>query len=80
MTRDEGVMAAVVLSFAALTTAHLTLVAGLAGRSPRWRAAVAAVVAPLAPYWGFRSKMGARAGIWVASAAVYAVARILAGR
>jgi hypothetical protein len=80
MTRDEWVMAAVVLSFAALLTAHVTLVVGLARRTPRWRAAVAAVVAPLAPVWGLRSGMTARAGVWIASASAYLVARWLASR
>jgi hypothetical protein len=80
MTRDEWVMAGVVLSFATLVTAHVTLVAGLAARSPRWRAAVAALVAPLAPYWGLRSRMPVRSALWVASALAYALARLQARR
>ncbi len=80
MTRDEWVMAALVLAFASLVTAHVTLVAGLAARAPRWRAPVAAFIAPLAPFWGLRSGMRLRSAIWIASAAVYAVARWLAAR
>jgi hypothetical protein len=80
MTRDECLMAVVVLSFATLVTAHVTLVFGLARRAPRWRAAVAALVAPLAPFWGIKARMLARAGLWIASAVVYLVARSLAGR
>ena len=80
MTRDEWVMAAVVIAFATLITSHVTLVAGLARRRPRWRAVVAAVVAPLAPLWGSRSGMPGRSAIWVASALAYAAARWLASR
>ena len=80
MTRDEWVVAAVVSSFATLATTHVTLVVGLWSRPRPWRAAVAAVVAPLAPYWGLRSRMPARAALWLASAIAYAVARILARR
>jgi hypothetical protein len=80
MTRDECLMAVVVLSFATLVTAHVTLVFGLARRAPRWRAAVAALVAPLAPFWGIKARMLVRAGLWIASAVVYLVARSLAGR
>jgi hypothetical protein len=80
MTRDEWIMTALVLAFASLVTAHVTLVAGLAARAPRWRAAVAAFVAPLAPFWGLRSGMRLRSATWIASAAVYAVARWLAAR
>jgi hypothetical protein len=80
MTRDEWVMAAVVIAFAALATAHVTLVVGLASRPPRWRAGVAAIVAPLAPFWGLRAGMRVRSGIWMASAAVYAAAIWLAAR
>jgi hypothetical protein len=80
MTRDECLMAVVVLSFATLVTAHVTLVFGLARRAPRWRAAVAAVVAPLAPFWGLQARMLVRAGLWIASALAYAIARSLAAR
>jgi hypothetical protein len=78
MTRDEWTMAAVVLSFAALITAHVAIVAGLLYRRPRWRALAAAIVAPLAPFWSFRSGMPVRAAIWIGSALVYVIARFLA--
>jgi uncharacterized ion transporter superfamily protein YfcC len=80
MTRDESVAAALVLAFAVLVTVHVALVAGLLGRAPRWRAAVAVVVAPLAPYWGFREGMHVRSGLWVAAALAYGVAAWLAHR
>ena len=74
MTRDEWISAATVASFALLVTVHVALVAGLLGRRPRWRAAVAAVVAPLAPFWGFRAGMHVRGGLWIAAALAYLAA------
>jgi hypothetical protein len=79
MRRDAIVAVAVVLAFAALVTAHAALVASLAGRAPRWRALAALVVAPLAPYWGWREGMRWRARLWVGAALAYGVARVLAG-
>lgn len=80
MTHDEGLTVALVASFAALVTADVTLVVGLASREPRWRAVAAAIVPPLAPLWGIRGGMPGRAALWVASAAAYAVTRWLASR
>jgi hypothetical protein len=79
VSRDEIVAAALVLAFAFLATAHVTIVAGLAGRAPRWRALPALVVAPLAPYWAW-STMRKRAVLWLGSAAAYALLRVLASR
>ena len=80
MTRDEFVASALVAAFAALVTAHGTLVAGLATRPPRWRALVALVAAPLAPYWAYKERMRGRAVVWVAGAVAYVVLRVVAGR
>ncbi|HEX3769643.1 MAG TPA: hypothetical protein VHV30_02205 [Polyangiaceae bacterium] len=74
MTHDEWLAAATVASFAVLVTVHVALVAGLLGRRPRWRAAVAAVAAPLAPFWGFRAGMPVRSGLWIAAALAYLLA------
>jgi len=63
-----------VLAFGALLTAHVTLAVGLVRRAPRWRALVALVVAPLAPWWGWQAHMRVRGALWVAAAAVYAAA------
>jgi hypothetical protein len=63
-----------VTAFAALVTTHVTLAVGLARRAPRWHALVALVVAPLAPWWGWRAHMRVRGALWVAAAAVYAAA------
>jgi hypothetical protein len=80
LTHDEWAVASLVVAFASLVTAHVALVAGLAVRSPWWRAPAAAVVFPLAPYWGGRAGMHARSVVWVVSALAYAVCRWLAYR
>jgi len=69
-----------VIAFALLLTAHLTLVAGLARCPRRWRAVVALAAPPLAPYWGYRERMRGRASLWIASAAVYALLRLIVAR
>jgi hypothetical protein len=64
-----GALLAVAL--AVLVGAHLSLVAGLT-KSRSWKAALAAlVVAPLAPWWGWRGGMWRRATAWMAALAVY---------
>jgi hypothetical protein len=80
MTRDEWVMAVLVVAFATLLTAHVALLFGLATRPPRWRAAAAALVAPLAPFWGFRTGMPVRSALWLASAVAYVASWWLARR
>jgi hypothetical protein len=68
----------VVLAFALLVTAHLAIAVGLVAKQPRWRALVALVVAPLAPYWAWREHMRVRAGIWAVGLVLYVVALIAA--
>jgi hypothetical protein len=80
VTRDEVTAIALVVSFAALVTTHVLLVAGLAARGPWWKALVALVVAPLAPYWALRAYMRARSVAWIACAFVYAAALVAASR
>jgi len=80
MTRDEWLTVMLVVAFATLVTAHVTLLVGLLGRPPRWRALAAAIAPPLAPAWGLRAGMPGRAGIWIASAVAYVVLRWLASR
>ena len=80
MTRDEVVSAGLVTAFAALVTAHVALVAGLAARPPRWRALGALVVPVLAPWWGHRERMWARTHVWTVSAVAYGVLWWLSGR
>jgi hypothetical protein len=79
MTRDELVASALVLSFASLVTVHAAIVAGLARRRPRWRAALALIAPPLAPWWGYRD-MRVRVALWVAGAIAYGALRLLASR
>jgi hypothetical protein len=79
VTRDEIVTAGVVVAFSTLVTMHVMLVAALAARPPRWRAAAALLIAPLAPLWGWRDSRK-RAIAWMASALVYLVMLWLASR
>ncbi len=70
--RDVLLFVGLVGAFAALATVHIAIVFGLAQRQPRWQAAVALVVPPLAPYWALRNGMIVRGGIWIGSVVVYA--------
>ena len=73
---DRALGAWLAVSFVAWLVAHAALVVGLARRAPRWRAAVALVVPPLAPAWGW--SMRVRAYAWGAALAVYAFGLVLA--
>jgi hypothetical protein len=75
---DVFVTLSIIVSFAALVTAHVAVCAALASRDPWWRGAVALVVPFLAPFWAFRAKMRGRAFAWSASGAVYVTARLVA--
>jgi hypothetical protein len=76
--KDLIAVALVVLGFAALVTAHVTIVFGLLRRAPRWRAPLALVIAPLAPWWAWRERMRVRAWLWSIALVVYAAAMVLA--
>jgi hypothetical protein len=76
--RDVVVLAALVVAFATLLTVHVTLALGLMRRTPRWHGALALVVPPLAPWWGWREGMRVRAAIWLLAAPAYAVSLWLA--
>jgi hypothetical protein len=71
--KDVVVVASMILAFALLVTVHVSLVFGLAGKTPRWRALVGLVVPPLAPFWGWRERMRKRAVMWLSCAVLYAV-------
>jgi hypothetical protein len=75
--KDVLLVLAPSLSLALLVTAHVALVAALAGRSPRWRAAVALVLPPLAVVWG-RENFRRWCVVWLAAAALYVVTLALA--
>jgi hypothetical protein len=66
------------LSLALLVTAHVALVAALARRTPRWRAAVALVLPPLAVVWGNQEKFRKWCVTWVAALVLYVVTLVLA--
>jgi hypothetical protein len=76
--KDMVVVITLVVAFALLITAHVAIAYGLAWRPPRWRAAVAFVAAPLAPYWAWREKMRVRAGVWTGAVVLYVVATVIA--
>jgi hypothetical protein len=76
-SRDAGLRCTVGIALAvaltAFVAAHLALVAGLARRKAWWRAATALFVAPLAPWWGYRSGMRLRSLAWAAALVLYAM-------
>jgi hypothetical protein len=67
------VLGVLIVAFATLVTAHVTLAIGIARREPRWRGLVALVVVPLAPWWGWHERMRARGVVWIVAAVVYGV-------
>jgi hypothetical protein len=69
--RDTIVIGGLVLAFATLVTTHVAITYGLAKQSPRWRAALAFFVPPLAPYWALRLGMMVRGTVWVAAVIAY---------
>ncbi len=69
--RDALLFGGLVVAFAALCTVHIAIVWSLAMHHPRWRALVALVVPPLAPYWALRGGMVVRGGIWIGSVILY---------
>lgn len=66
-----------VLSFAAMMTAHVAIVIGLAGRAPRYHALVAVVLPPLGAFWSFREKRFLRGAGWAIAAIAYLAVRLL---
>ncbi len=80
MTRDRIELGLLVIAFATLLTTHVALTIGLARRAPRWRALVAFLVPPLAPWWGWQERMRARGVLWIAAAVLYALMLTLASR
>lgn len=65
------------LSLVVEIAAHLWLLVGIAKHdSRRWRALVALLIPPLAPYWGWRLGMTRRTYVWLGALAAYALALI----
>ena len=77
---DVVVFALVVLSFAVLATAHVTIAFGVRSRDGWKQALLAFFVFPLAPWLALRHRMRVRAVAWLGAAVVYVVARVLAAR
>ena len=65
-------------ALAVFLAAHVALVAGLARRPPRWRAVVALLVPPLAPWWGYRAGLRVATIAWCAALALYAAGVVVA--
>ena len=59
--------------FGLFVSAHVALVFVLAARPPRFRAALAFIVPPLAPFFGFREGLRALSFVWVVSLVAYGV-------
>jgi hypothetical protein len=73
-----GIALAVVL--AAWSGAHVWLVAGLARRRAWGRAAVALVVPPLAPWWGWGAGLRVPTYAWGVALALYTLGVAFTGR
>jgi len=71
-----GFALATVLSV--LLASHVVLVVGLAREGSWGRAAVAFLVAPLAPWWGWQSGMRPAAIVWTVALALYTLGSSLA--
>ncbi|MBX3263472.1 MAG: hypothetical protein KIS78_31140 [Labilithrix sp.] len=78
--KDTVVVALLVVAFALVITTHVALALGLAKRQPRWRGAVALVVPPLAPYWGWQEHMRKRVALWAGGLLLYVIMLVLASR
>ncbi len=75
---DAVLLGLLIGSFALLLTSHVGLALGLLSRPPRWRAPIALLVPPLAPYWGMETGMRRRAALWIVALFTYVIARIVA--
>lgn len=64
-----------VAALVALVVAHAALVVGLARLRPHvwWRTALAILLPPLAPYWGFRHGLRVRTFAWLGAITIYAL-------
>lgn len=65
-------------SFGLFVSAHVALVYLLSARPPRFRAALAFVILPLAPFFGFREGFRTVTAVWVFSLVAYGVALSIA--
>lgn len=68
------------VAFGTLGTAHVALLFGFMARPPRWRALLALLVPPLAPYWGWQERRPLAATLWLLGLFGYLFALILSIR
>ena len=61
-----------------LVTAHVALVAALFWYKPRWRALLALIVPPLAPYFGWQERRYVWSGLWLVAGITYIASRVAA--
>jgi hypothetical protein len=76
--QDAIIVALLSLSLATFVTAHAATTYGLLFHHPRWRAAIALFLPPLAAVWGHAAGMKLRPRALVLSAIVYVAARFAA--
>lgn len=67
-----------VVSFATLVTAHVSITYRVAADGHRALALACVLAPPLAPYAAFRSGRALRASVWLGACALYVVSLILA--
>ena len=65
-------------ALALFVTVHVAILARLLGAPPRWRAAVALVLPPLALYWAKQEKMTALCRLWLGALLAYGLTLALA--
>ena len=78
MTADAIAYVAMIVGFATALTAHVAIAFALAFRTPRWRAPLAFVVPPLAPFFALRDGRRVAASFWLCGVVVYVAARLSA--
>jgi hypothetical protein len=59
-----------------LVTAHVALVAALFWLKPRWRAPLALLVPPFAPYFGWQEKRYVWSSLWLLAGIAYIASRV----
>ncbi len=80
MPHDEIAASVLIGSLAAWGTLHGIVCAKVAGGGRWWRAPVAFVVAPLAPYWAARDGHRAWAGVWCLACLASLISRLTLAR
>jgi hypothetical protein len=66
-------VAAVALALLVFLGAHASILGALVMHRPRYRAAVAFAIPPLAPYWGWRAGLQRRVYAWAIAIVLYTV-------